>query len=188
MSVPDSYAEFNDATAIIRGIMAGTNGTFSGTFSTLNLNVVEAINIRDGAVSAYYGFGFQKGAPSCSFFIPKQEYTQVADISIPIETIEVGSAISTSGGSIISLYKNGVLLQSETLLPSAGTYTRTIHDEERTYYNYMAYIQGLRFVDFDVTENSTYEVQVYNYPPVGSNSSKLEVILQGRVTVAFRKR
>ncbi len=41
----------------IRGTIGGSQGTFSGKFSADAINAVESIHIRDGAVSAYYGFG-----------------------------------------------------------------------------------------------------------------------------------
>lgn len=63
------YIEINDTDSIIRGTMAGVDGTFSGTFSSNNIDAVSSINVRDGAVSSYYHFHFDKGINDFSFTV-----------------------------------------------------------------------------------------------------------------------
>lgn len=164
MSLPDSgYIEINDTDSVIRGVMAGTTGTFSGTFSSLSVNAIEGINIRDGAVSAYYAYTFPYGSGRCTFTVPNQPYTQIADIIIPAAIYAESDFTVTA---TIRIEKNGVEVASVTM----------------SHYGYMlSYLQSIRYVDFDVTEESTYEVLVYD-------SNYFKVDMTGRITVGFRKK
>lgn len=191
MSGPDTgYAEFNDSHSLFRGIMAGANGTFSGTFDATNVNVVQSINIRDGAVSAYYGFAFSNGSPSITFTVPRQPFAQVVEIIAPVELVGLGD--ETSPG-YINVYRNGVLITRDAV--TAPTYLRKFDGGKDGKGRYIvdacAYAQPIRFVDFDVFENqdNVYTIsveqgpQTKTFPPNGTR-----IKLLGSVVVGFRKR
>lgn len=197
MTLPSGYAEFNDGDAVIRGRIAGSDGTFSGSFDAANIDAIESINVRDGAVSAYYNFEFPNKSMKAVFQIPAQKYTQIADIIIPIRMSAFGTVKANEAGKI-DLYKNGVLLShaevyfdgwtTKSAASKNGSGGSTRHRLE--------YLQVVRFVDFEVTEKSTYEFiladsLVLKTSRVGSGTVPSPLItlnMLGPVTVGFRKR
>lgn len=50
---PESFFEVVDATAILRGHLLAASGTFSGSFAADNVEAIDSINIKGGAVGAY---------------------------------------------------------------------------------------------------------------------------------------
>ena len=177
------FAEFNDATSKLRGIMVAGNGTFSGTFSADNINALSHINVRDGAVSVYLGFSFPSSVRTAAFAVPAQEHTSIADISIPIAVWSEGPSAGTPG--TVRLYKNGSLLSSATIGLEA----------------HVGFPQVVRFIDTNVVGTSYYQVELVNAAfryrvRVGGGreamyewrSGYLSLDLIGTITVGFRKR
>lgn len=160
------YAEFNDSSSKLRGILVAGEGTFSGNFSAQNINAISHINIRDGAVSAHLGFSFPSSARSIAFAVPGVPEASVADISVPLSVWCYGFTTGFVNVGNISLYKNGQLLHSHglALQRRAGI------------------PQALRFIDPDVLGVSNYQVRIE------SNTQYGYISFLGTVTVGFRKR
>lgn len=211
------YIEINDTDSIIRGTMAGVNGTFSGTFSSNNIDAVSNVNVRDGAVSAYYHFHFAKNRGDVSFTVLKQPFTSIVDIVIPVSIIELGEGNPNGRWhgtgtpvyhgykpSTVTVYKNGVLFSHKEMHPNSGTYYRYETYDDRWvrqgYYQLINYISAIRIVDFNVESNTTYRVVVNNHYgarpyrdreqlyPVEDARFYTKIDLQGLITVGFRKR
>lgn len=212
------YIEINDTDSIIRGTMAGVNGTFSGTFSSNNIDAVSSVNVRDGAVSAYYHFHFVKGSSDVSFTVLKQPFTSIVDIVIPVIIEEVGEGAPNArwfgGGTpiqsgyvptTVTVYKNGVLFSHKEMNPNSGGFIALQYYGDRTsrvsYYHFVNYISALRIVDFNVKSNTTYRIVVNNHygaNPFENRKNYLylrensrfytNVELQGQISVGFRKR
>lgn len=186
------YIEINDTNSSIRGTMAGVDGTFSGTFSSNNIDAISSVNVRDGAVSAYYHFHFAKNSSDVSFTVLKQPFTSIVDIVIPVSIEEAGEGnpnrISGYKPATISVYKNGVLFIHKDMHPNSR--------------HYVSYISALRIVDFNVNSNTTYRVVVTNHwaggyyfifkwimeLPIEYTGFNTRVELQGQISVGFRKR
>ena len=181
------YAEFNDSTSKIRGVMVAGKGTFSGIFSAQNVNAISHINVRDGAVSAHIGFGFPSGAKTAAFTVPANSETSVADIIIPLNVWAEGPPDGRAATA--SLYKNGVLLSTAYIsLPlrrSSG------------FFPYIApnagFLQCIRFVDTELSGTSHYMVELtdtYFRWEIGSTkiAGVISLNLSGPITVGFRKR
>ena len=206
MALPSNgYIEINDTNSNIRGMMAGARGTFSGTFSSVNVDAVQNVNIRDGAVNAFYGFNFPKGSTSISFTVPHQPFARVLEIMLPIEVYEYGR--SNGSGAVITVYKNGVLFKQATIAPviggiegkywdpyfgSDGDYVRGVEE-----YFYAWYLQTARIMDFGVTGAATYTITFSSWKGnflVGTRKNgyyvegEISLTFQGQVTVGFRKR
>lgn len=175
------YIEINDTDSIIRGTMAGVNGTFSGTFDSNNIDAISSINVRDGAVSSYYHFHFAKNSSDVSFTVLKQPFTSIVDIVIPVMIEEVGEGNPNGpwGGhgtpvrygykpTTVTVYKNGVLFSRKEMNPNSGSFTLNVLDYDATlrkqkFYLFVNYISALRIVDFNVESNTTYRVVVVNH-------------------------
>jgi len=181
--VDTGYAEFNDSTSKLRGIMVAGTGTFSGTFSAQNIDAISHVNVRDGAVSAHIGFNFPQGSTSAAFAVPGQLHASVADITIPISVLSDGPSEANPG--FIELHKNGQLLQRASIGVRAT----------------VGFFQVARFIDSDVSGTSYYQVVLqgssylyYETKGVGKDREvftrwgSLSLGLIGAVTVGFRKR
>ncbi|SUE95806.1 Uncharacterised protein [Ectopseudomonas mendocina] len=186
MTVPAGWAEFNDANAVFRGRMVAASGTFSGTFSSDNVEAVREVNIRDGAVSAYYGFNFTAGAKTVEFTIPAQTFARVADVVVPlrIEAKGVGAV------GYIHLYKNGTLYRTESV--NINTEYKYI-EKGADIVGYIPVMQVVRFIDFEVSANSptTYKLVLQDSPLMSTNGSldgEITLVFLGAVTVGCRKR
>lgn len=194
MTLPSGYAEFNDGDAVIRGHIAGSDGTFSGSFDAANIDAIESINVRDGAVSAYYNFMFPDGSMKAVFKIPVQKYTQIADIIIPIRMSALGYTYPIHAAKI-DLYKNGVLLSHAEIYFDGWT-SKGGGKAETVILHRLEYLQVVRFVDFDVTDVASYEIIFTNSSilkkstPNSNNPASPVIMLSmlGPVTVGFRKR
>lgn len=174
------FVEINDTNSIIRGTMAGVNGTFSGTFSSNNIDAISNINVRDGAVSAYYHFHFDKSISDFSFTVLNQPFTSIVDIVVPVSIEEVGEGdpngrwlgryTPVANGYIpttVSVYKNGVLFSHKEMNPNSGSFY-LLYDvgrqtKRQNFYHFVNYISALRIVDFNVNSNSTYRIVVNNH-------------------------
>lgn len=194
MTLPSGYAEFNDGDAVIRGRIAGSDGTFSGSFDAANIDAIESINVRDGAVSAYYNFEFPNKSMKAVFQIPEQKYTQIADIIIPIRMSALG-IIEPWQAAKIDLYKNGVLLSHAEVYFNGWTTKSNKREERYTTSHRLEYLQVVRFVDFKVIGNATYEFILTNSsylkkpkPNASTASPAVMLDMLGPVTVGFRKR
>ena len=196
MTLPSGYAEFNDGDAVIRGRIAGVDGTFSGSFDAANIDAIESINVRDGAVSAYYNFEFPNKSMKAVFQIPAQKYTQIADIIMPIRMSALG-IIEPWQAAKIDLYKNGVLLSHAEVYFNGWTTKSNKREERYTTSHRLEYLQVVRFVDFEVIGNATYEFILTNSsylkkpkPNASTSTASPAVMLDmlGPVTVGFRKR
>ncbi len=196
MTLPSGYAEFNDSDAVIRGRIAGSDGTFSGSFDAANIDAIESINVRNGAVSAYYNFEFPNKSMKAVFQIPGQKYTQIADIIIPIRMSALGN-IEPWQAAKIDLYKNGVLLSHAEVYFNGWTVKKSGGRERGSYTQSLRleYLQVIRFVDFEVTGNATYELILTNSsylkkakPSATTTSPAVMLDMLGPVTVGFRKR
>lgn len=195
MTLPSGYAEFNDGDAVIRGRIAGSDGTFSGSFDAANIDAIESINVRDGAVSAYYNFMFPDGSMKAVFKIPVQKYTQIADIIIPIRMSALGYTYPIHAAKI-DLYKNGVLLSHAEIYFDGWTSKSGGKAQNNDTLHRLEYLQVVRFVDFDVTDVASYEIIFTNSSilkkirPSSNNPASPVIMLSmlGPVTVGFRKR
>lgn len=160
MSLGPGWAEFNDANAIIRGRVVAAKGTFSGEFATDNIDAVGEVNIRGNAISTYYGFSFGSGAKVGGFTIPAQQFTSIADITVPI-TIE---SKGTGAVGKATLRKNGSIIETlDIILNTSYTPSRDVGMiMVPASYGYFSMMYVLRFIDFNVSSssNSTYEVSL----------------------------
>lgn len=188
-------------------MMAGVGGTFSGTFSSMNVDAVENVNIRDGAVNAFYGFNFPRGSGNISFTVPHQPFARVVEIMLPFEVYEYGK--SDGRGAVITVYKNGVLFKQATIAPVIGAPEGKVQKGlggkpvDRYYvdgvirYYYAWYLQTARIMDFDVTGAATYTITFTSWSGsyhVGhwkrgyDVNGEISLTFHGQVTVGFRKR
>lgn len=157
------WAEFNDADAKIRGVLVATDGTFSGKLSANSVEAVSALNIRDGAVSAYYGFSAY--GTSMSFVVPAQSLVDVIEVSIPVSLSANGTAFSYAVRVIIT--KNGVVWRDQTF-------------SQYSDYSVYSVLMGIKFFDFDgIDQNVTYGVSLSGSYGAG---------FTGTAIVACRKR
>lgn len=185
MTIPEGWAEFNDANAVFRGRMVAATGTFSGTFASDNVEAVTEANIRNGAVSAYYGFDFAPGSTSIEFALPPQKFARVADIIAPIQVSSTG----VRAVGYVHLYKNGVLYKSEGISQSTSSTYREkggFRDER------MVIMQVVRFIDFEVSEDqaTTYSIvlQRGSYYRMNFYRGTIDLNFLGNVVVGCRKR
>lgn len=197
MTLPSNgYIEINDTNSKIRGMMAGAGGTFSGTFSSMNVDAVENVNIRDGAVNAFYGFSFPRGSGNISFTVPHQPFARIAEIILPIEVYEEGN---NGGSAVITIYKNGILFARNSITAMAGwVYVGGQAGIENGYRvassNKVWYLQSARIVDFNLTGAAIYTVTFESGIRSRALVNELWVYgqtaltFQGQVTVGFRKR
>lgn len=164
MKIDPGWAEFNDATAKIRGKIVAASGTFSGVFAADNIEAVSELNIKNGAVSSYYYFETGNGWSEAEFTLPKQENVSVVDIVAPMRFY-----VSAQRGItvVLQLYKNGILIAYETF--SIPVIVDTI--------------MAMRFFDFDVS-SETYA----KYKLVGMFSPGGDATFIGRVVAGCRKR
>jgi hypothetical protein len=185
MTIPAGWAEFNDANAIFRGRMVGASGTFSGTFSSDNIEAVREVNIRDGAVSAYYGFNFAAESKRVDFAIPAQPFARVADIIVPMRIEAKG--INAIG--YIHLYKNGALYRTEAVNINTE-YKRA--DKGGGLVGYIPVMQVVRFIDFEISANSatSYSLVLQDSPTMSNQTGtgEIKLVFLGAVTVGCRKR
>jgi hypothetical protein len=187
MSIPNGWAEFNDANAVIRGQMVAATGTFSGEFTADNVDAVQALNVRNGAVSAYYGFGGFGGAKDFSFSIPGQPFAQVADVIIPL------SVLSSGAGSyaMVTLYRNGGPVASGQIFLDT-VYDRQSYGEgvEEVFIGYLHMLTACRFIDFDVPPSGTitYRIVIQDSDPNDNPDCVVSATCVGTATVGIRKR
>lgn len=203
--IPPGWAEFNDATAVFRGRMVGASGTFSGTFSADVIDAVDAINIRDGAVSAYYGFSFAAGSREATFTIPAQPHAGVVDIIAPVSVHSCGRAgKNNSNFAKASIYRDGVLVASDGLGLPTDSYAT--HNEDGSWVlSCMASMMVVRYIDLNPKPGAStqYVVRVTpsaNYIPSEHNYFASEITgwwfddgftnisLLGTIVVGCRKR
>lgn len=164
MKIDPGWAEFNDATANIRGKIVAASGTFSGVFSADNVEAISELNIKNGAVSAYYYFDTGAGYSEAEFTLPKQQNVSVVDIVAPMRfnvSAESGSQV------VISLWKNGVMVNEQIFSIAASIDT----------------IMAMRYLDFDVS-SETYA----KYLLKGRYYSRGDALFLGHVVVGCRKR
>lgn len=163
MIIQPGTAEFNDATANIRGKIVAASGTFSGIFSADNVEAISELNIKNGAVSTYYYFDTGYGSEA-RFTLPKQQNVSVIDIVAPMQfniTAETGAQV------ILRLYKNDILINKMIFGIGASIDT----------------IMAMRFMDFDVN-SETYT----KYLLRGRYYSRGDALFLGHVVVGCRKR
>lgn len=160
--IPPGWAEFNDAQATIRGMMVCKEGTFSGTFAATNVDAVQGLNIRGGAVSSYYIFSTGANNFDVSFTLPPQEYARIADITAPFVHYNYNAT------STVAVYKNGILI---------GSCAPTIVGD-------FCNMASIRFIDYDVSIYDPATYRLVGSVPSGSNS----IEFLGQVLVGCRKR
>lgn len=183
MSIPSGWAEFNDATAKLRGVMVAGKGTFSGEFTADSLDAFESINIRDGAVSTSYGFQFGRttGQPllDVTFTIPAQTFAPLIEIIVP-----ANYSIQQSGGTPnYALYRNGALIgQSTSPVPVGVAYYSGYQSGSSIHVGGVNMETPMRFVDFEADRGvaNTYRVLVNNGDYIGQ--------IWGTVFVKCRKK
>lgn len=157
------WAEFNDVDARLRGVLVATDGTFSGKLKADSVEAVSALNIRDGAVSAYYGFSASGSA--LSFVVPAQNLVDVVEVSIPVSLSANGTAFSYSVR--VTITKNGTVWRDQTFSQSND-------------YSVYSVLMGIKFFDFDgINSNVTYRVTL---------SGSYGAAFTGTAIVACRKR
>lgn len=188
MAIPAGWAEFNDATAVIRGRIVAATGTFSGTFSADNVEAVKEMNIRNGAVSAYYGFSFAAGAKDITFTIPAQPIAPLADIVVPL----VVQAVGIGAQGRVDLYRNDALVWSEYVqLDTESTYIfrNDFYNNEN-----LTIAQVVRFIDFNmnVSTPTTYRIVLtdgtFQAPNPANGQGFMTLYFSGTATVGCRKR
>ena len=204
MTIPAGWAEFNDATSVIRGRLVAATGTFSGTFSADVVDAVDTINIRDGAISAYYGFSFASGSQTASFSIPAQEYASIVDVVVPISIECWGEPWrGKTMNAYAEFYKNDALMARETISIPTNVFEQSPGAEfDRFTSDYMASPQVIRYIDLDVSTSApvTYRVNLINSSnydsSIGPGSVNLfedayvatRLTLLGKIVVGCRKR
>ena len=77
--------EVNDANAIMRGHFTAATGSFSGKFSATNIDAVNNINIRDGAVSSYYSFSRNGATGKNTFTVPARTNNDLLRVHFPVK-------------------------------------------------------------------------------------------------------
>ena len=118
-TLPDGWAEFNDAYAVIRGHMVAGSGTFSGTFASDNVNAVQEINLKDGCVSSWYHFTVSDKT-DFTFVVPGSPWAMFHEIIIPAELCYITDPAGHGGGNkrrvaAAEMYRDGELwLSGET--------------------------------------------------------------------------
>lgn len=188
MSLPEGWAEFNDASAIIRGRIVAAKGTFSGTFASDNVEAVREVNIRNGAVSAYYGFDFAAGAMDAEFAIPAQKDSNLVDIVCPISVRYYGNSNGVTTQATANIYKNGTLYRLEKIgLTGIGTTVRT-KDGSSFRPGTLYVLQVIRFIDNnpDSSANTTYRIQLIN--GASTTSGQCTISMLGSIVAGVRKR
>jgi hypothetical protein len=148
----------------LRGRLVGVNGDFSGTFSALNVDVAGALNIRNGAVSAYTSYSataypsLQKGMmKTLEFTVQQQPFNSIIDITIPM-TCEV-YYYRCEFPAKIRWYRNNVLVKEDDI---NDLYTRGLGGNQ---YNHRISFASVRLIDFDVPADAvvTYRVEIIDY-------------------------
>ena len=129
MTLPSGWAEFN-SDAVFRGRMDAAGGTFSGVFSADAIEVIDTINVRDGAVSRDTILTIEaNSAPASSqpisggtlktyvksFSVPPPLFPgSYLEIQIPFRMWAEGR-VNPNVGLPLSVKRNGVSIGSETL-------------------------------------------------------------------------
>ena len=186
MSIPNGWAEFNDANAVIRGQMVAATGTFSGEFTADNVDAVQALNVRNGAVSAYYGFGGFGGAKDFSFSVPGQPFAQVADVIIPLSVLASG----VGSYATVTLYRNGGPVASGLIfLDTQYQVVQYGEGAEETFMGSLHMLTACRFIDFDVPPSGTitYRIVIQDSDD-GNWPCEVTATCVGTATVGIRKR
>lgn len=169
MKIDPGWAEFNDATAKVRGRIVAASGTFSGVFSADNVDAITELNIRNGAVSSYYTFDEARD-DILEFTVPALKDVSLIDIVAPMA---VGFYGGTYGVLTVSLYRNGDLIASDQI----GFY-----DE----YQAMTNLIAVRYIDLEVNaENYTVYRLVGSW---GGDNREPYGLFLGRAVVGCRKR
>jgi hypothetical protein len=138
----------------IRGRMVAMTGDFSGTFSAEIVEVANAVNIRNGAVSTYTQIS--RTAPTArkeslktmEFVVTQQPYDAVIDITIPITMRH--EYYDGQYSPRIRWSRNGIVIREDYL----NDYGRA-----------MIFFNSIRLLDFNVPANTTvtYKVELIDY-------------------------
>lgn len=201
MTIPPGSIEINDANAVVRGWMAAATGTFSGTFSATNVNAVDTINIRDGAVSAYYAFT-AVGQSDVTITVPAQGSDYVPTLIVPMKLWADPQwpafpeyVHGTPCNVRIRLYRDGVLKVDMNPIGRFGYITWPYRNGSFVLTQLFAY-RTLKWVDpeADTTQQHTYRILVTvttgSYPDGNNGSVNKPGIGQilDDILVEFRKR
>lgn len=144
------------------------DGEFSGVFASDNIDAVNGINIRGGAVSSYMSFSFGIDSKDVSFTVPALGAPYLLDITLPLRVFQGYGGVGTPS---ISYYKNGALVATEVVpafLP--GSTDRFV------------YLTCIRIIDNYNGQATTYRIKVVDGSRVGLTYPS------GVVSVACRKR
>lgn len=160
----------------IRGRMVAMTGTFSGTFTADQVDVIENINIRNGAVSSYIQYSRKKepgetAIQHLEWTIPAQPFGSVIDITIPTTVRLLAGSYVTFVPPVVSVYRNGILVARHKVNYLSGD---------------LSLFASIRYLDFDVPRDTavTYRVEVQNT----ASGRPLRIWFKGKALTGIRKR
>ena len=170
------YAEFNDADAVIRGVMVAANGEFSGKFSTENVNAISSVNIRGGSVTSHIVMDLDTKLTTFTFVVPPIPQADTIEVNIPVE-VSIGGTLNNIEGSV-KVYREGVLMATDTYTPRDLNYL-TIY-----------LLQTLRIVDLNPNpdEPSTYKIVLTSNGNAKDYVNWVTVKFVGPIIIGARKR
>lgn len=169
----------------IRGRMVAMTGTFSGTFSAEEVDIIEFANIRNGAVSSYTQYSRKKyddedAIQDMTWVVAPSPFGTLVNFTIPV-TVRI-NALGTIAKYVparVDIWRNGENIFSEDWrLPLTD----------------ISLFMALRFIDFDVprTDPVTYRILLTNGQCRKSSSSDLvtthKIATKGKVLTGIRKR
>ena len=160
----------------IRGRMVAMTGTFSGTFTADEVDVIENINIRNGAVSSYIQYSRKKEPGETEievleWTIPAQPYGSVIDITIPTTVRLLAGSYTIFVPPTLTIYRNGVMVVQEKINYLSGD---------------ISLFASIRYLDFDVPRDTsvTYRVEITNT----ASGRPLRIWMKGKALTGIRKR
>lgn len=169
----------------IRGRMVAMTGTFSGTFSADEVDIIEYANIRNGAVSTYTQFSRKKfegeeAIKDMTWVVPPSPYGTLLVFTIPL-SLRVQNGSNGDPGTVkaptVTLYRNGQVVFNEVW--PVG-------------YQDISLFLAMKIVEFDVprTDPVTYRILLtdgtINKNGVPTNTHKFST--KGKVLTSLRKR
>lgn len=160
----------------IRGRMVAMTGSFSGTFRADEVDVIENINIRNGAVSSYIQYSRKKEVGETSILhlewtVPAQPYGSVIDITIPCTVRLLAGSWTIFTPPTVTIYRNGVIVSQERINYLVGD---------------ISLFASIRYLDFDVPRDTavTYRVEIQN----SESGRPLRIWMKGKALTGIRKR
>lgn len=160
----------------IRGRMVAMTGSFSGTFTADQVDVIESINIRNGAVSSYIQYSRKKepGETQIEYLewtIPAQPFGTVVDITIPTTVRLLAGSYTIFVPPVVTVYRNGQQIARHKVNHLSGD---------------ISLFASIRYIDFDAPLDMpvTYRVEITNT----ASGRPLRIWMKGKALTGIRKR